>query len=136
MTERVFFYGLFMDPDVLSDCGLCATNIAPAYVDGYQLRIGERATLVAQKGGRCYGVVTTLDNKELKSLYSSPGVEDYLPQSMQAYITDGSRVDVVSYVLPQNKLDGSNRKYARALAEVAQKLKLPEHYVNEIITWT
>ncbi len=58
MTERRidgFFYGLFMDSEVLRDSQVMGVNPRRAYVDGYALRIGRRATLVPSSGARAYG---------------------------------------------------------------------------------
>jgi hypothetical protein len=50
MSERrvdVFFYGLFMDIGVLRQSGVEPVNPRRASADGFALRIGRRATLVA-----------------------------------------------------------------------------------------
>ena len=41
----VFFYGLFMDEELLRGKGLNPKNAEPASVDGLALRIGQRAAL-------------------------------------------------------------------------------------------
>ena len=48
----VFFYGLFMDEDLLREKGLNPQRAALASVDGLALRIGKRAALVPTPGGR------------------------------------------------------------------------------------
>ena len=93
----VFFYGLFMDKDLLLEKGLNPHNIKPAYLNGYQLRIGKRATLVPFKGACSYGIVMELDNSELQNLYGSDGVEDYIPQSIQANTMDGDPLESILY---------------------------------------
>lgn len=42
----VFFYGLFMDAELLRSKGAFPVNIRRAGVPGFELRIGERATLL------------------------------------------------------------------------------------------
>ncbi len=42
----VFFYGLFMDEALLKTKGVIPANLRYASVLGFQLRIGNRATLV------------------------------------------------------------------------------------------
>jgi hypothetical protein len=66
MTDRpidVFFYGLFMDEDLLSAKGIIALNPRRATVDGFGLRIGARATLVPAAGERSYGTVVGLTHE-------------------------------------------------------------------------
>ena len=54
---HVFFYGLFMDEDLLLSKGVTPTNLRPALLTGYQLRIGNRATLVPAQSGQVFGLV-------------------------------------------------------------------------------
>jgi len=42
----VFFYGLYMDEDILKSKGITIRNQRSAYVDNYELRIGDLATLL------------------------------------------------------------------------------------------
>ena len=84
MTDRRidgFFYGLFMDREVLRKQGVEAANPRRAYVEGYALRIGRRATLLPAPGARAYGMLFALTHDELESLYSAPGLEAYRPGS-------------------------------------------------------
>ena len=41
---RVFFYGLFMDPDALEAKGLRRLDVRRAPVDSFELRLAERFT--------------------------------------------------------------------------------------------
>lgn len=45
-ARDLFFYGLFMDEDVLRDRGVSPLRPRSAVVPGYRLRIGRRALLV------------------------------------------------------------------------------------------
>ncbi|MGI9305084.1 MAG: hypothetical protein ACR2RB_20615 [Gammaproteobacteria bacterium] len=56
-TANVFFYGLFMDMDLLREQGLQPDDPRQARLDGYGLRIGERATLVASQREQVFGIV-------------------------------------------------------------------------------
>ncbi|MHC4447341.1 MAG: gamma-glutamylcyclotransferase family protein, partial [Planctomycetota bacterium] len=67
MTDRRiegFFYGLFMDSDILRESQVVAVRPRRAYVDGYVLCIGRRATLVPTPGARAYGMVFALTHDE------------------------------------------------------------------------
>ncbi|UTW45435.1 gamma-glutamylcyclotransferase [bacterium SCSIO 12696] len=132
----VFFYGLFMDEHLLKQKGLNPESIRLACLDGYQLRIGERATLVPHRGMSSYGAVMRLSQRELEQLYSSDGVEDYVPDSVQVRVINDELVDAVTYVLPIERILGSNSEYAVKLAHTAEALGLPSAYVDEIKGWT
>ena len=44
-----------MDSGILGDFGVVAENPRHAYVDDFELRIGNRATLVPKRAARAYG---------------------------------------------------------------------------------
>ena len=48
MAVNLFFYGLFMDWTLLANKGFAPTVLGPARLDGYVLRIGERASATSQ----------------------------------------------------------------------------------------
>ncbi len=129
---NVFFYGLFMDEAVLAKKGISPTNAEVGYVDGFTLRIGERATLVRSAGARSYGVMMIISADEAKELYAESSVADYVPESVTVELADGSKVEATCYNLPVDKVTGTNRVYAEALWEVANSLGLPKHYLAEI----
>lgn len=133
--NTVFFYGLFMDQDLLKEKGFNPQNIKRACVQGYQSRIGERATLAPCKRASSYGTVMDLESNELQNLYGSDGVEGYVPQSVLANTMDGETIEAISFLLPMEKIAGSNSEYAITLAGIAKKLNLPDDYINEIETW-
>ena len=134
-TKPVFFYGLFMDEQLLKEKGLCPRNVRCAYADAYQLRIGARATLAPQEGACAYGTVVELNESEVQTLYQDESVKDYVPQRVQAHTVRGDTLDAIAYILSAEKLAGNNAEYAVELANVAKKLNLPDFYVTEIESW-
>lgn len=133
--KSVFFYGLFMDPDLLRDKGLSPIACEAAQLAGYGLRIGARATLEKSRALRTYGSVIQLDEKELETLYSDESVADYLPERVIASSVHGDPMPALCYILPPAQLRGQNGTYARSLAIAARKLDLPAEYISEIETW-
>ena len=129
---RVFFYGLFMDKDLLFNKGIEPSQNEPGFVDGYELRIGERATLVRSAGGRAYGVVMELDSADVGALYAEDSVSDYVPEAVTVELIDGESIEATCYNLPAEKVAGANRDYAQALLKVATGLGFPETYLDQI----
>lgn len=128
----VFFYGLFMDESLLASRGIHASDSTLAHLDGYNLRIGRRATLVPDGDGRAHGVLMKLKAHDLETLYADETVADYVAETVSVVLPDGSRAPAVCYILPAHKLEGSNATYARALLELADKLDLPDEYLAQI----
>ena len=129
---KVFFYGLFMDEGLLAKKGIVPSDAVVGYVDGFSLRIGERATLLRFAGTRAYGVMMEISSVEVKNLYSESSVADYVPEPVTVQLVDGSQVEASCYILPGDKITGTNKGYAEALLDVAKELDLPESYLGEI----
>ena len=129
---KVFFYGLFMDENLLASKGIVASETSIGSVGGYSLRIGERATLVPNVDGRAHGVVIELAPGEVSELYAENSVADYVPEPVTVDLADGAQVEATCYNLPANKVSGTNREYAAALLSLATKLGFPEEYLAEI----
>jgi hypothetical protein len=128
----VFFYGLFMEEALLKEKGFYPTKPVLGYVDGYGLRIGERATLVKSIEQRAYGAIMSLSQEQLSRLYGEPSVADYLPEEITVTTFNKETLKVVVYILPVRKLAGQNKQYARRLAITASEAGLPKEYIQEI----
>ena len=134
--RTVFFYGLFMDSALLVDKGLHPASCEIASLEGYGLRIGMRATVEKSPTERVYGALMSLDRNELQRLYSDASVADYVAERIVATSLQGAKVPALCYILPQTKLSGQNRDYARSLVTAATAMGLPTEYIREIETWT
>ena len=129
-----FFYGLFMDSDILRDNQVAAVNPRRAYVDGYALRIGRRATLVPASGARAYGMVFALTHDELGRLYSAPGLEQYRAEAILARSLDGEAFPALCYNLQETPESGeTDPEYAARLRAVLNRLGFPPDYVTSVV---
>ena len=129
----MFFYGLFMDPELLQDRGILPTDIRVASVSGFALRIGARATLVPHLGGQVHGVLMKLSHADLERLYADPSVRAYRPEAVLAVTRDGVTVAAMCYNLAEVPSPRErNAEYASKLRSLAQAIGLPESYVASI----
>lgn len=137
MTERsvdAFFYGLFMDEEVLREKQVTPRTPRRGYVEGFVLRIGERATLVPSVGARAFGMVISLTHRELSHLYAGPGLEHYRPEAVVVKTLDGESVPALCYNLPEAPLPHErNPEYAARLQEVLRRLEFPPEYVASVV---
>jgi hypothetical protein len=128
-----FFYGLFMDSDILRESQVVAVSPRRAYVDGYALCIGRRATLVPNPGARAYGMVFALTHDELEKLYAAPGLEQYRPEAILAHTMEGETLPALCYNLREAPgPDEANTEYAARLRAVLGKLEFPPEYLASI----
>lgn len=129
----VFFYGLFMDQELLRNKGLSPQDAELAVVQEWALRIGERAAVVPEPGARVHGVVMSLPLPELERLYAEPSVSAYQPQAVVAHLAGGGRLAALCYTLPVPPSPAErNPEYAARLRAVAKKVGLPAEYVASL----
>jgi gamma-glutamyl AIG2-like cyclotransferase len=130
---EIFFYGLFMDPQVLEAKGIHPGDVRLAAVPGFGLRIGARAALVPTPGGEVHGVLMKLSHADLEKLYSEPSVQAYRPEPVLAVANGGATVAALCYNLPEPPApDERNPEYAARLRALAQRIGLPREYVSAI----
>lgn len=128
-----FFYGLYMDENLLREAGTRPSNPRRAQVSGFALRIGQRATLVPAPGARAYGMLIALTHAELDRLYGAPGLELYRPEAVIAELLAGGSVPALCYNLVQAPgPDERNPEYAKRLRDVLLKCGFPAEYAEAI----
>lgn len=132
-TIDVFFYGLFMDEDLLRAKGIRVTAMRPASVQGFELCIGNRATLVPEKSSCVFGMVASLSHAELERLYSEPSVQAYRAEALLAQLENGETIAALCFNLVDPPApDERNPEYAAKLRALAERLKFPRDYVASI----
>ena len=130
---EIFFYGLFMDSDILRENKIVPVNPRRAYVEDFALRIGQRATLLPSHGSRAYGMLVALTHSELDRLYRAPGLEHYRPEAVLARPFEGQPSPALCYNLREAPQPHErNPDYAARLQSVLSKLEFPPEYVASI----
>jgi hypothetical protein len=136
MSERrvdAFFYGLFMDLEILREAGVAPIKPRRAYVDDFALRIGQRATLLPCAGARAYGMLVSLTHPELERLYAAPGLEHYRPEAVLAQPLQGTPTPALCYNLREApEPHERNPEYAARLQRALRKLEFPPEYVASV----
>lgn len=134
MAQRpieVFFYGLFMDAELLRSKGAHPENVRMAAVPGFELRIRQRATLLRNASSCAWGMLMQLTHAEVDQLYSEPSVQAYRPEAVLVQVSDGSFLPALCFNLvhppaPEEKNPG----YAAKLKQLAIRLQLPADYIE------
>lgn len=136
MTSRrvdVFFYGLFMDGDLLRSKGADPQSTALASVEGFALSIGRRAALVPQAGARVHGLVVSLTLEEVDRLYADPTLREYRPEAVLAELAAGGKIAALCYNLAQAPSPSDHDPaYAARLRALAARVGLPRNYVDSL----
>ncbi|MEP5612046.1 MAG: gamma-glutamylcyclotransferase family protein [Cyclobacteriaceae bacterium] len=129
---EVFFYGLFMDGDILLKNGITPSNPRKGYLHNYALKIGNRASLIPCKDDKAYGIVMTVDNDAIHSLYAEASVADYIPEKVSIVTDSSDSITATCYNLPAESLTGTNASYAMSLYALAKKEGFPDDYLEKI----
>lgn len=128
-----FFYGLFMSTDLLRKNGASPVNPRCAYVDGFSLQIGNRATLVPIDGRRSYGMLIGLTHAELDRLYAPADLCAYRPEPVLAQVIGGPAIPALCYNLPVvPAADEHNVAYAERLQNLLRNLAFPAEYIDSL----
>ena len=106
-------------------------NARIAAVPGFELRIGQRATLLRNANACAWGMLMQLTHAEIEQLYSEPSVQAYRPEAVLAQLRDGSFLPALCFNLvdppaPEEK----NPEYAAKLKQLAIRLRLPSGYIE------
>jgi len=132
-SAEVFFYGLFMDSELLREKGLAPQRAELGFFEGFTLQIAQRAALVPAPGSRVEGVVASLTLAELDRLYSEPDLQAYKPQAVLVHLKRGGAVAALCYNLSDVASPTEpDSEYAAKLRAVAEKVGLPPEYVASI----
>lgn len=129
----VFFYGLFMDADLLRTKGATPVNVRSACAPGFALRIGQRATLIQNSEARAFGILMDLTHADIEHLYAEESVRAYRPEAVLCELADGSRVPALCFnLIVAPSPEEANPEYASKLRDLARRLGLPSTYVESI----
>jgi len=131
---RVFFYGLFMDPDLLREQGYEPTEPLISKLENFELVLANRATLKPASGAGTWGTLMSLSDQELSQLYSAPSVVDYKAVDVICLSPQNEEMTAKVYILPQDYPLSlpENEDYAKKLHAICQKLSLPSSYSQKI----
>jgi len=122
----VFFYGLYMDEEILKSKNVEPRNKRVAVVNDYKLRIGKMATLLRAKDAKVYGLVYSLTHDEIDTLYVKSGLTDYIAEALIVELDDKSSIPVLCCnLLNPPSDDENNDEYHQKLKKCMKKYKLP-----------
>ena len=126
----VFFYGLYMDEDILKSKGVEPRNKRKALANGYELRLGNMATLLRVENAKAYGMVYSLTHEEIDILYKNSGLTQYVNEALMVELEDNSSiVTLCSVLLDEPKADERNDEYYQKLVTCMKKygLEIPKN---------
>ena len=131
----VFFYGSYMNFDVLKEVDLVPEQWEVAKVSGFDIVIQPRANLVRSDRRCVYGILATATHAELERLYAhAKGVlgETYLPEAVLAETLNGKWRPALCYIAPSMEAGPAESDYVERILKSAREFNFPRWYIERL----
>jgi len=124
LTE-IFFYGLYMDDDILRERGIVPRNKRVGTVYDHRLRIGKYSTLMREVNTIAYGIICSLKHDEIHTLYTGCGLNHYVPEAVIVK-SDEHYIPALCYVLENPPSEEENNEaYFQKLSICMKQYGMP-----------
>jgi hypothetical protein len=130
-----FFYGSYMNFDVLKEVHYLPEQWETAKLHGFDIVIQPRANLVRAESRSVYGIVTTATHQELARLYAhAKNVlgEIYLPEAVLVETLDGKWKPALCYICPEMQSLPAANDYIDRIVKPAREFKFPAWYIERL----
>jgi cation transport regulator ChaC len=131
----VFFYGSYMNPEVLRGLGLDPGEIERARLSGFDIVISPRANLVRSDQHAVYGTCARATHEELEKLYAHARNvlgEIYLPEPVIVELDDGSLRPALCYLCPEMAPGPAEAAYVERILAPAERFGFPAWYIEKL----
>jgi len=132
----VFFYGSYINPDVLKEVDLVPEHWEVARLAGFDLIIAPRANILRDPAQVVWGILATATHTELARLYldHAKGIlgEVYLPEAIMATDEHGRLRPAMTYISPAMESRPAEHAYVERIARPAEQFGFPDWYVAKI----
>lgn len=131
----VFFYGSYMDLNILKDFDCVPEQWEVARVYGYDIGIQPRANLVRSDRDSVYGIVAAVTHDELDRLYARIQRDfghTYLPEPVLADTLRGTWVPALTYIAASMEPEPAAHDYIERMVKPARELDFPAWYIERL----
>ena len=128
-----FFYGSYINFDVLKEVGLEPETWEVARLTGFDIEVAPRANLVRSDVASVFGIVTTATHEELSLLYAHAKDvlgETYLPEAVLVETLDGKWRPALCYICPHMELRPADPAYLDRILGPARRYGFPQLYLD------
>ena len=134
-SVRVFFYGSYINPDVLAEAKLFPPRLEVARLAGFQIVIRPLANLDRSDGHTVHGVLACATHAELARLYEHAsqilgGV--YLPEAVLVVPDSGQPVPALCYISHTLEIAPASNEYIDRIVTPARRYGFPAGYIEHL----
>lgn len=130
-----FFYGSYMNFEVLKEVDLLPDQWEVAKLNGFDIHIRPRANLVRSSQHCVYGIVTTATREELRRLYAHAQDvlgELYLPEAVLVETLQGKWQPALCYICPAMQPQPAADEYLDRITKPARAFGFPQWYIDRL----
>ena len=131
---RVFFYGSFINLDVLRGAGLVPDQVEIVRLDGFDIVIRPLANLVRSDEHNVYGILVAATHAELSRLYDYARDKlggTYLPEAVLVETAGGWR-PALCYIAPRMEPKTPSNDYIDRIVIPARQHGFPARYLARL----
>ena len=136
----VFFYGSYINPDVLAESGLRPDRFEVARLPGFDIVINPYANIVRDERAVVYGVLTSATHAELTQLYVGHAQDQlgvtYLHETVLVVDGAGHYRPTLVYISHDMTPGPVDPEYVERIARPAEEHGFPAWYVERIRSFT
>jgi hypothetical protein len=136
--QRVFFYGSFMNPKILTRYRAYPTNLQTARLKDWAIDFTPLATIVRRKRSAVWGVLAMATPRELERIYGEPvypGVgagHKYYPVAVMVSTRSGHKFPALVYVSYKRGAKRPSADYLDILIRVSKRRRFPDGYIRQL----
>ena len=128
----VFFYGSFIDREVLAGGGFEPEHVTVARLDGFDIVRRPLATLDRSDRHAVYGILAEATHDELDRLYGQAWVRVYKPEPVLVTTIDGALHLALCYIAPGRTPEPPMERYFDHILQPARQLGFPAWYLERL----
>jgi hypothetical protein len=132
LTVWTFFYGSFMNLEVLSEVGYVPERYEVAKLNGFDISIRPLATLVRSDQHCVYGIVALGTHEQLRRLYAQDWLGTYLPEPVLVETLDGKWRAAFCYIAPAGESRPAKNDYIDRIVGPARHHGFPGWYIAHL----
>ena len=130
-----FFYGSYMDADILKSLEFYPIEMKVGKLHGYEISIDPLANLQKSDNSTVYGIVTLSPYFELNKLYTQvPNLKgnDYYPISVHIELQNKTMIQALCYIAPSLTPGEVQPDYVNTILSICEKYDFPRWYHQKI----
>jgi len=131
-TVQAFFYGLYMDSELLRSLGFVPGSVIRARLDSYALDLFGLAKIIPNNNSVVWGNVISVSEQDLTAMYSFETTKSYKAESVQVFDIDGNAMSVNCYNTAASPNLPFNSEYQLKLVKLLKKLEFPVDYIASV----